>query len=62
MLSIGDSQNNVQIEQTAPIIRIKQAAKKVDDQHVEILVMGHSDRIMISVTMEGKLGQLVSTR
>jgi hypothetical protein len=51
---------SIRIEPTSPIIRIKQAAKQVNGQHVEVLVMGYTDRIMINVTTEGKLGQLVS--
>ena len=53
------STSKIRIEATAPIIRTKQAAREIDGQHVEVLVMGYTDRIMINVTMEGKLGQLV---
>jgi hypothetical protein len=55
----NDTLSEVRIEPTSPIIRTKQAAREVNGQHVEILVMGYTDRIMINVTMEGKLGQLV---
>ena len=54
-----DQQSKIRIEATAPIIRTKQAAREIDGQHVEVLVMGYTDRIMINVTTEGKLGQLV---
>jgi hypothetical protein len=53
------SGNVVRVEETTPIIRIKQAAKQVNDQHIEILVMGYVDRIAINVTMEGKIGHMV---
>lgn len=56
----GDVASKIRIEPAAPIIRTKQAAKEVNGQHVEVLVMGYSDRIMIHVTTEGKLGQLVA--
>ena len=55
----GDPLSHVRIERTSPIIRTKQAAREVNSQHVEVLVMGYSDRIMINVTTEGKIGQLV---
>lgn len=51
--------SKVRVDATAPIIRTKQAARDVNGQHVEMLVMGYTDRIMITVTTEGKLGQLV---
>jgi hypothetical protein len=50
---------NIRIEPTTPIIRTKQAAKQIHNQHVEVLVMGYTDRIMINVTTQGKLGHLV---
>ena len=49
----------IQVEETSPIIRIKQAAKHVNGQRIEILVMGYADRIFIHVTMEGKIGHIV---
>jgi hypothetical protein len=52
--------SKVRIEPTAPIIRTKQAAREVNGQNVEILVMAYTHRITINVTTEGKLGQLVS--
>jgi hypothetical protein len=55
----SDPLSKVRIEPTSPIIRTKQAAKEVNGHHVEVLVMGYSDRIMVNVTMEGKIGQLV---
>jgi hypothetical protein len=55
----NDSLSKVRIEPTSPIIQTKQAAKEVNGRHVEVLVMGYSDRIMVNVTMEGKIGQLV---
>jgi hypothetical protein len=55
----GDVARTIRIEPTTPIIRTKQAAKEINGQHVEVLVMGYSDRIMINITTEGKLGQLV---
>jgi hypothetical protein len=51
--------SKIRIEPTAPIIRTKQAAREVNGQNVEILVMGYTDRIVINVTTEGKLGQIV---
>ena len=54
-----DPISKIQIEPTSPIIRTKQAAKEVNGHHVEVLVMGYSDRIMVNVTTEGKIGQLV---
>ena len=54
-----DQQDKIRIEPTAPIIRTKQAAREIDGQHVEVLVLGYTERIMINVTTEGKLGQLV---
>ena len=62
MSSINDDPlRDVRIEQTALIIRTKRAAREVNGQHVEVLAMGYSDRIMINVTTEGKLGQLVES-
>jgi hypothetical protein len=55
-----DLASRIRIEPAAAIIRTKQAAKDVNGQHIEVLVMGYTDRIMINVTTEGKLGQLVS--
>ena len=61
--SMGDSGNTtlnaIHVEETSPIIRIKQAAKQVNGQHIEILLMGYADRIFIHVTMEGKVGHIV---
>jgi hypothetical protein len=54
-----DQSSKIRIEPTAAIIRTTQAAREIDGQHVEVLVMGYTDRIMINVTTEGKLGQLV---
>jgi len=54
----GDVASRILIEPTTPIIRTKQAAKEINGQHIEVLVMGYSDRIMINITTEGKLGQL----
>jgi len=54
-----EQQSKIRIEPTSPIIRTKQVARVIDGQHVEVLVMGYTDRIMINVTTEGKLGQLV---
>jgi hypothetical protein len=54
-----DQQSKIRIEPTAPIRRTKQAAREIDGQHVEVLVMGYTDRITINVMAEGKLGQLV---
>jgi hypothetical protein len=51
--------SKIRIEPTAPIIRTKQAAREVNGQNVELLVMGYTDRIVINVTTEGKLGQIV---
>jgi hypothetical protein len=56
---MGDSLEEVRIKPAAPIIRTKQVARKLDGQHVEVLVMGYTDRIMITVSMEGKIGPLV---
>jgi hypothetical protein len=59
-MSVNDGQQGkIRIEPTAPIIRTKQAAREIDGQHVEVLVLGYTERIMINVTTEGKLGQLV---
>ena len=55
----GDQQSKIRIEPTTSIIQTKQTAREIDGQHVEVLVMGYTDRIMINVTTEGKLGQLV---
>jgi hypothetical protein len=52
---------NITIESTAPIIKTKQAAKQIHNQHVEVLVMGYSDRIMINITTQGKIGNLVTS-
>jgi hypothetical protein len=54
-----DSQEEVRITPAQPIIRTKQAARQIDGQHVEVLVMGYMDRIMVTVSMEGKIGHLV---
>src|SRR5271154_6903543 len=51
--------SKIRIEPSAPIIRTKQAAREVNGQNVEILVMGYTDRIAINVTTVGKLGQIV---
>ena len=51
--------SKIRIEPTAPIILTKQAAREVNGQNVELLVMGYTDRIAINVTTEGKLGQIV---
>jgi hypothetical protein len=56
----GDLASTIRIEPAAPIIQIKQAAKDINGLHIEVLVMGYTDRIMINVTTDGKLGQLVS--
>jgi hypothetical protein len=56
----GDTISNVRIEPVSPIIQTKQVARDVNGQHIEVLVMGYSDRIMINVITEGKLGQLVN--
>jgi hypothetical protein len=50
---------NIRIEPTTPTIRTKQAAKQIHNQHVEVLIMGYTDRIMINVTTRGKIGHLV---
>jgi len=55
----GDPLSQVRIEKTSPIIRTKQAARTINDQHIEVLVMGYSDRIMINIGTQGKIGQLV---
>jgi hypothetical protein len=49
----------IRIEPTTPIIPTKQAARILQDQHVEVLVMSYSDRILINVLSEGKIGHMV---
>jgi hypothetical protein len=51
----------VQIEPTMPTICIKQSARQVIGQHIEVLAMSFKDRILINVVQTGKLGQIVHT-
>jgi len=55
-----DVLSKVQIEPAPAIIRTRQQAREIDGQHVEVLSMGYTDRIMINVATEGKIGHLVA--
>lgn len=44
-----DVLSKVQIEPAPTIIHTKQQAREIDGQHVEVLSMGYTDRIMINV-------------
>ena len=55
----GTNTSTVRIEPAARIIETKQIAGTLHDQHIEVLVMGYADRILITITSEGKIGQLV---
>ena|SRR5579862_3940539 len=54
-----DVLSKVRIEPAPAVIKTRQAAREINGQHVEVLAMGYTDRIMINVTQEGKIGQLV---
>lgn len=54
-----DVLSKVRIEPAPAIIKTRQAAREINGQHVEVLAMGYSDRIMVNITAEGKIGHLV---
>src|ERR1700721_1291325 len=53
--------SGIRITPASPAIRSKQAARLVNNEHIEVLTMAFTDRIMINITMQGKLGQIVHT-
>jgi hypothetical protein len=62
MVDGEDALNGIRIEPAPAVIRIRQAAREVNGEHVEVLSMGYTDRILVNITTEGKIGHLVKSR